>query len=131
MVFRATAILCCLLTTSVPTLTLVQVIDHAHEHLDTILTGHHGHTHEDGEIPHHQHDQDGSPIPMEEWAGVGRILPPMFAKILLQPIQPAPFAPTLAAALAWHQATFGPVGLKWHIPAPRAPSPGDTLPLLI
>ena len=130
MLSRATTLLCCFLTTSVPALTLAQVIEHAHEHLEALLTGH-GHIHDDGESPHHDHEEDGSPIPADKSTGMVRVAPPTLAKILIQPIEPTPFASSLLHADAGRLASIGYSAFNEHIPPPYVPSPGDTLPLLI
>lgn len=130
MVFRATTILCCFLAASVPALTLAQVMEHAHEHEEALLTDD-GHSHDDGDTPHHEHEEDGSPIPADKSAGMVRVAPPTFAKILIQPTDPVPFASGSAETPARQQALLGFLALKEHIPPPNVPSPGDTLPLLI
>jgi len=130
MVFRATTFLCCWLATSVPVLSLAQVIEHAHEHLEALLDGH-GHSHEDGDTPHHEHEEDGSPIPADKSADMIRVTPPTLAKIQLQPIQPIPFGSSVTQTASTQQACLGFQNFKEHIPPPRVPFPGDTLPLLI
>jgi hypothetical protein len=130
MVVRATTILCCLLAALAPAITVAQVMEHAHEHEEALLTGD-GHSHEDGDTPHHEHEDDGSPIRADKSAGMVRVAPPTFAKILIQPTEPVPFASPLPDAAAWRQTLVGFLTFKEHIPPPNVPSPGDTLPLLI
>jgi hypothetical protein len=130
MVFRATTILCCFLTTSVPAFTLAQVIEHAHEHLEALLTGH-GHTHDDGETPHHDHEGDGTPIPADKSAGMIRAATPTFSKILIQPTEPFFLASITTEFAEIRQLVASFLNFKEHIPPPYVPSIGDTLPLLI
>ena len=122
--------MCCLLTTSVPGLTLAQVMEHAHEHFEALLTGD-GHSHDDGNVPHHEHEEDGSPIPADKSSGMIRVAPPTLAKVLIQPSKPAPFASKSMEPDAWRLASIGFLAFKERIPPPYVPSPGDTLPLLI
>lgn len=130
MVLRATTLLCCFLTSSVPAFTLAEVMEHAHEHVQSELTGH-GHSHEDADVPHHDHEEDGTPIPAEKSAGTIRVAAPTNAKILIQPTELIPFASMSSEVAALRQALCGFFNIKEHIPPPRVPSPGDTLPLLI
>ena len=130
MVFRATTHVCCCLTCWAPAIALVQVVEHAHEHLQAKLTGH-GHAHAHGQVPHHEHEADGSPIRADESGGVLRVAPPTMARVLTQLTQPALFA-------AWVGQVRAPAdrltvdGRCKHLPyEPWIPSAGDALPLLI
>jgi hypothetical protein len=104
-------------------------MEHAHEHEEALLTGD-GHAHEDGDTPHHEHEEDGSPVPIDKSAGMGRVAPRTLAKILIQPTQPAPFAGLCAEMASARQFLLGFLNFREHIPPPRIPSLGDTLPLL-
>jgi len=114
----------------VPAIAVAQVVEHAREHLQAMLTGH-GHAHEHGQVPHHEHEEDGSPIRADQSGGMLRVAPPTTTRILIQLTQPALFADAFAEAPLVPKAPNGCLKINEHIPPPWVPSPGDTLPLLI
>ena len=113
-----------------PVVTCAQVMEHAHEHHEAEIAGH-GHSHEDGDTPHHEHEEDGSPIPADKSSGMVRIVSPTLAKILVQPIEPAPFIARVADVASLTRLLMSILDAKDDIPPPSVPSPGDILPLLI
>jgi hypothetical protein len=97
-------------------------MEHAHEHLEAELTGQ-GHSHDNGDVPHNEHEEDGSPIPATKPTGMVRVAAPVLAKILTQPTAPAPFFAGIAQANL-HQHLVGFLNFKEHIPPPCIPLRG-------
>lgn len=127
---RPPAILCCLLIVICPALLRAEIAAHAREHRQAMETGG-GHSHRDGDAPHHEHDEDGGPIPVSDPTATmsGRLSPAGshdFGHFLTLEPSSLP-APT----------TFNDEVVAFHRPPeqsllrPPNPSPGDTLPLLI
>jgi hypothetical protein len=114
----------------VPALSFAQVTKHAREHVESQLEDF-GHSHDNGHMPHHEHEEDGSPIPADKPASMVRVAAPTLAKILMQPTEPAPFGTLVADMESSQRLLLGFLNFKEHIPPPSIPSPGDTLPLLI
>lgn len=130
MVSRATSFLCCFLTVWSPTIGIVQVIEHAHEHMEAMLTGH-GHAHHNGQVPHHEHEENGTPIRADEPIAIVRAATPTISGMDLQSAAPASFLTYMSDIVALQRVRLGCLCYTKHIPPPRTPTPGDTLPLLI
>jgi len=123
------ALLCCILVPLSPTMVGAAAALHAQEHRDAAAAGT-AQPHRDDSFPHHDHDQRGDPIPATTHQRAWMARPANGDGAHVAPVFPAPLAIVAAA-------DGSSTGAAIQCPpqrrgdSPRAPGPGDTLPLLI
>lgn len=130
MVVRPFTILCSVLIAACPSLLWAELAAHAREHVQAVEAGH-GHSHPDGHAPHHQHDQDGGPVPVSEpTATFTARLTGYGANALVQclTLEQSSLTPPPAFDAGSRVLSGSTEGRSMR---PPGPSPGNNLPLLI
>lgn len=127
---RPIAWFCCLLTALAPTLVVVSVAEHGHEHREAAIVGH-GHSHDDGHVPHRDHDGGGDPIPVSSQTSYWTARPASGETLQVPPAVPMTFFVAPIDTLLGESASSARGIADRRSRSPTVPSPGDILPLRI
>ncbi len=125
---RSMAILSSLLTALGSVSSVASILAHAGKHVEAAETGV-GHVHGDGQMPHHEHESDGDPIPATSHPTFCGPRPASgTAQFAL--VMPAPISSVIQPEFTF--ACHCTPSLRHFLMClPRVPAPGDVLPLLI
>lgn len=126
---RPYTVVVCLFATLGANVEAASAFFHALEHIEFAIAGH-GHSHPHGDEPHHRHDEDGAPLPVEETTVCLRMTH-LATNVRWFSATPLCFAhQTLDKG--WSLRIPEPCSVfEKSIPPPQVPAVGHNLPLLI